>query len=78
MAGFLFLSMIIIVSWAVMFHSPAFRWLFTSWPFFASLTVAAFGWLMTSCVLAILCWRNFNKGLAHYRLFHCIRPSYTA
>ena len=69
LAAFLFLGIFYIASWGVMFYSLVFRWTFASWPFFASLTVAAFVMLIASCVLGVVCWRNFDKGLAHFRMF---------
>jgi len=66
MAGFLIMGFFFIVSWAVMFYSLVFRWTFTSWPFFASLTVVGFVDIVVSCTLGVICWRNFDKGLAHY------------
>ena len=68
MAGFLFLGLFYIASWAAMFHSPAFHWTFFSWAFFASLTVVAFVILIVGGVLGLVCWRNLNEGLAYCRL----------
>jgi len=65
MAGFLFLGLFYIASWAAMFHSPAFHWTFFSWAFFASLTVVAFVILIVGGVLGLVCWRNLNEGLAY-------------
>jgi hypothetical protein len=67
MAAFFVLAFFYIASWGVMFYSLVFRWTFTSWPFFASLTITAFVVMFLSCVFGVICWRNFNKGLAHYR-----------
>jgi len=66
MVAFLFLGVFYIVSWAVMFYTPVFRWTFVSWPFLATLTVSAFVMMIASCVLGVFCWRNFDKGLARY------------
>lgn len=66
MVAFFTLGLFFIASWAVMFYSLVFRWTFNSWPFFASLTVAAFVMMFGSCALGILCWMNFNKGLAQF------------
>ena len=68
MIAFLVLAFIFIASWAVMFYSLVFRWTFTSWPFFAAITVTAFAEMIASCAIGILCWRNFDKGLAQYRM----------
>jgi hypothetical protein len=81
LAVFLFLGIFYITSWGVMFYSQAFRWTFASWPFFASLTVAAFVMLIASFVLGVICRKNFDKGLAHFRMFHvcpiCFSQAYT-
>jgi len=66
MAAFFILAVFYIASWAVMFYYLVFRWTFISWPFFASLTVTAFVEIFLSCVFGVICWRNFDKGLAHY------------
>lgn len=69
MIWFLALGFFFILAWSIMFYSLVFRWTFIQWPFFASLTLEAFIVLIASCILGIICWRNFNKGLAHFRTF---------
>jgi len=66
MAGFFVLGFILVASWVFMFFSPEFRWTFITWPFFASLMAEAIVSMTGSCVLGVICWRNFDKGLAHY------------
>jgi hypothetical protein len=66
MICFLFLGFCIILAWSIMFYSLVYRWTFIQWPFFATLTIEAFIVLIASCILGIICWRNFNKGLGHF------------
>jgi len=77
LAAFLFLGVFYIASWGAMFYSLVFRWTFASWPFFASLAVAAFVMLIASCVLGVVCRKNFDKGLAHFRTFRGCAISFT-
>ena len=67
MIAFLFLGIFFIASWGVMFSSLLFRWTFASCPFFSSFTVVAFVIMIASWVLGVICWRNFNEGLAYHR-----------
>jgi len=66
MAGFLFLGFLYVAGWGIMFCSLEYRWTFLRWPFFAALTAEAFVVMIASCVLGVMCRRNFDKGLAHY------------
>ena len=50
-----------------MFTSRLYRWTFSTWPFFACLTVMSFVYLVISIALAVVCRLNFGKGLAPYR-----------
>lgn len=49
-----------------MFFSSFYRYIFTTWPFFATLTVTAYILIVATSVLAVMCRLNFGKGLAHY------------
>lgn len=66
MAGFLFIGVFLIVSWALMFCSADFRLTFMTQAFFASLMTESFVVMIASCVLGVICLKNFDKGLAHY------------
>jgi len=66
MAGFFVVGLVLTVSWALMFYSVEFRWTFINWLFFATLMTEALVGMTASCVLGVICWRNFDKGLAHY------------
>ncbi|KAK7440042.1 hypothetical protein VKT23_017293 [Stygiomarasmius scandens] len=58
---------LLFTSWAgIMFYSQVYRWTFYAWPFFGCFTVAALILLFATFPLSIVCWRNFNKGLAQY------------
>lgn len=67
MTTFLVIGFIFIAGWSVMFYSQVYRWQFVQFPFFACITLEAFIVMIASCVLGAVCWRNFDKGLAHYR-----------
>jgi len=63
---FAFISIFLLSLLTVFFFSPIYRYVFTSWPFFASVTVTAYVLVIASSVLGVLCRLNFGKGLAHY------------
>ncbi|THH15700.1 hypothetical protein EW146_g4813 [Bondarzewia mesenterica] len=54
------------VIWTLMFFSPLYRFVFDIWPFFATMTVTSYIFLVATSVLSFLCRLNFGKGLAHY------------
>lgn len=55
--------------------SVAYRYILTSWPFFATLTVTGYALLVTTSILGVICRLNFGKGLARYRkLLHFALP----
>jgi len=76
MTGFLFLGICYIIGWSIMFYSHVFRWTFFQWPFFASITAEAFVVMIASCILGGVCWKNFNKGLAHFLYVESILAKY--
>jgi len=66
LAGFFAVGIVLVASWAVMLISLVFRWTFITWTFFALLMTEAFVAMAASCITGVICWRNFDKGLAHY------------
>ncbi|KAF8154025.1 hypothetical protein B0H34DRAFT_799931 [Crassisporium funariophilum] len=50
----------------VLFHSPLYRYIFITWPFFATVTVTSYVLIIVTTVFGVLCRLNFGKGLAHY------------
>lgn len=64
---FLVLGVLITSAWAAMFSSSSYRWTFSTWPFFACMTILSFVLLVASLILGIICRSNFGKGFAHYR-----------
>lgn len=66
MTGFFVVGFFLIGFWLAMFASLVFRWTFLTWSFMASLMTEAFVAMTASCILGVICWRNFDKGLAHY------------
>ncbi|KAJ2932091.1 hypothetical protein H1R20_g5009, partial [Candolleomyces eurysporus] len=63
---FLFLSAVLIAISSVLFSSNLYRCIFTSWSFFATVTVTAFVLLVLTAAMGVLCYFNYGKGLAHY------------
>ena len=66
MVGFVLLDVLYLVSWGGMFDAQVYAWTFIEWPFFAAMTTVSFLVLSGALVFAIICWRGFGKGLAHY------------
>jgi len=46
-----------------------YRYIFSSWPFFATITIAAFIFFIGTTALGTICRLNFGQGLAQYRKF---------
>ncbi|KAF9040130.1 hypothetical protein BJ165DRAFT_1495632 [Panaeolus papilionaceus] len=44
-----------------------YRYIFSTWPFFATVTVTAYCLVIGSTVLGVVCRSNFGQGLAHYQ-----------
>jgi hypothetical protein len=76
MVGFLAIGFFLITSWAFMFYSYVFRWTFMKQVFFASFMAESLVVMAVSCMLGVICWRNFDKGLAHYRSYLHIEVSF--
>jgi len=66
MIAFLATSTLFIASWSMMFYSQVYRFSFVDWPFFGSLTCTSFVFMLLSTGFGVVCWLNFNKGLAHF------------
>ncbi|KAL4249726.1 hypothetical protein ABKN59_006531 [Abortiporus biennis] len=66
MGVFLGLCFTYVACWGIMFYSQVYRWTWIQWPFFACMTVTSFIVFIGSGVLGIICWLNFNNGLAQY------------
>ena len=64
---FLGAGIFVTVIWTLMFFSPLYRFVFNTWPFFATMTVTSYIFLVATSILGALCRLNFGKGLAHYR-----------
>ncbi|CUA74842.1 Protein FMP27, mitochondrial [Rhizoctonia solani] len=74
MHAFLGISLLFIVTWAAMFASDVYRWVFATWPFFAAMSVTSFVVLVATTGLAIVCRYNFKKGLALFLQSQQILP----
>ncbi|KAJ8495475.1 hypothetical protein ONZ45_g12845 [Pleurotus djamor] len=66
MVVFLLIAFVFLGGWSAMFYSIVYRWSLQEWPFLLSMTTFAFVVIFASVVLGIVCWLNFNKGLAQY------------
>ncbi|KAJ7145854.1 hypothetical protein C8R44DRAFT_756050 [Mycena epipterygia] len=64
--SFLAIAFFFIIGWSIMFYSIVYRWTFVQWPYLGCFTVASFVLLTASAILGLICWRNFDKGLAQY------------
>ncbi|KAJ6542628.1 hypothetical protein B0H19DRAFT_304415 [Mycena capillaripes] len=64
--AFLAVAFFFVSGWAIMFYSIVYRWSFLQWPYLGCFTVASFILIISSAILATICWRNFDKGLAQY------------
>lgn len=60
------ISVILVGISSAMFSSGLYRYIFKTWPFFATVTVTAYIFTVATLVLGVLCRLNFGKGLAHY------------
>ena len=47
-------------------RDAAYRFIFTSWPFFAATYVVAYVMVIISTILAVWCRFNFGQGFAHF------------
>jgi len=65
-AAFGLISLVLVIISSVMFSSVLYRYIFTSWAFFATVTVTAYIFTIATLVLGIICRLKFGKGLAHY------------
>ncbi|KAF9480665.1 hypothetical protein BDN70DRAFT_877383 [Pholiota conissans] len=63
---FVAISVILLVISTLMFESPLYRYIFVSWPLFATMTITAYVLTVVTTALAIFCHLNFGKGLGHY------------
>ncbi|PPQ64909.1 hypothetical protein CVT24_008249 [Panaeolus cyanescens] len=52
----------------LVFFSHLYRYIFSTWPFFATVTVTAYCLVIASTILGVVCQFNFGQGLAHYLL----------
>ena len=66
MAAFVFINVLYLVAWGGMFDAQVFAWTFVEWPFFACTTTASLLVQLGALVFAVICWRGFGRGLAHY------------
>ncbi|KAH9948515.1 hypothetical protein B0H21DRAFT_820997 [Amylocystis lapponica] len=63
---FLFVCFLYVLCWSIMFYSQVYRWVFIEWPFLGCMTIASFLVLVGAAAFGVVCWLNFDKGLAHY------------
>lgn len=63
---FLAVAFFFLFAWSMMFYSRIYRFTFIDWPFFGAMTVSSFAALLCSTGFAIMCLRNYGKGLAEW------------
>ena len=59
-------GLVLVGCWAAMFDSSLYRWTYTTWWFFGTLTTGALTLLTATLIMGIVCRRNFGKNLDHY------------
>ena len=60
-------------------RDAAYRFIFTSWPFFAATYVVAYVMVIISTILAVWCRFNFGQGFAHFSEdLHCLFTDHSA
>ncbi|KAF8961596.1 hypothetical protein BDZ97DRAFT_1190460 [Flammula alnicola] len=60
------ISVFLLAISTAMFTSPLYRYVFVTWPLFATMTVTSYVLLIVTTVKSIVCRLNFGQGLAHY------------
>ncbi|KAI9459849.1 hypothetical protein BJY52DRAFT_1186165 [Lactarius psammicola] len=63
---FLGVAFFFVFAWSMMFYSRVYRFTFVDWPFFGAMTVSSFVALFCSTGFAVMCARNYDKGLAQW------------
>ncbi|KAJ6619019.1 hypothetical protein B0H10DRAFT_2027299 [Mycena sp. CBHHK59/15] len=63
---FCVISLILLLMSTLMFASPLYRFVLSSWSFYATMTVTAYALLVATSALAVVCRLQFGKGLAHF------------
>lgn len=63
---FIFFSFPFFVLPSAMFRASTYRWTYYVWPCWGCFTTASLILLVATAVLSIICWKNFDKGLAQY------------
>ena len=63
---FMITGLVLVGCWAAMFDSSLYRWTYTTWWFFGTLTTGALTLLTATLIMGIVCRRNFGKNLDHY------------
>jgi len=67
MRVFILVSTLMMGGWGGLFVSTTFRQTFVNWGFFASISAASCLFALMCTILGVICLRNFNKGLKHFR-----------
>ncbi|TDL27137.1 hypothetical protein BD410DRAFT_486553 [Rickenella mellea] len=66
MLAFLVHCLAVSVLWAVTMTTRLFQYTIWTWPFFASLSILSYIFLVATTALGIVCRWNFGNGLKHY------------
>jgi len=63
---FCLISVLLLTIFTVMFWNGSYRFIFTSWPFFTTITITGYVLVTVSIILGIWCRFNFGHGYAHF------------
>ncbi|KAL1741800.1 hypothetical protein HDZ31DRAFT_66583 [Schizophyllum fasciatum] len=63
---FALISAILLGISTALFCSPLYRYVLTTWPFFASMSVMSYILVLTTSVLGVIARMHFGRGLKHY------------
>jgi hypothetical protein len=70
MVVFFILSVVFLAIWGVMFRSDIYRFMFFTWPFFATTSITACLLLITVMGLSVYAFFNFGLGFPEYSKYY--------
>lgn len=74
MVLFFITSLAFLAVWGTMFASQIYRFMFFTWPFFATASIFACLLLVTVICLSVYAFLNFGLGLPEYCEFDSVPP----
>ncbi|KAJ3793050.1 hypothetical protein GGU11DRAFT_760243 [Lentinula aff. detonsa] len=60
------ISLLLLASSSGIFASPLYRFIFRTWPFFATMTITSYLLIVLTTILGIWCRANFGRGLPEF------------